>query len=111
MHINALYGRWWTVFGRKKPAFWPSKRGLAPVMVGISRSPVWHFVDENQRHDYRTDVRRFEVYASNLGNEEKKVELRLQMYVRLAGRNVLQTIGSYGHPSFHFHVLYGALPV
>lgn len=49
-------------------------------MVGISRDPVWHFVDENRRHEHITDIPTFEVYASNLKLEEREVELRLRMY-------------------------------
>jgi beta-mannosidase len=67
-------------FFRKKPAFWTSKRDFAKVIVGISRTPVWHFVDENKRSEHPTDVPKFEVYASNLGMEPLDVELRLRMY-------------------------------
>ena len=67
-------------FWRKKPAFWTSKRDFAPIMVGISRTPVWHFVDENRRHEHPTDIPKFEIFASNLGQEEREVELRLQIY-------------------------------
>ena len=49
-------------------------------MVGISRTPVWHFVDENRRHEHPTDIPKFEIYASNLGIEDCEVELRLRMY-------------------------------
>ena len=67
-------------FWRKKPAFWTSKRDFAPIMIGISRSPAWHFVDENKRHEHPTDIPEFEIYASNLEMEDREVELRLRMY-------------------------------
>jgi beta-mannosidase len=67
-------------FWRKKPAFWTSKRDFAPICVGISRTPVWHFVDENKRSEHLTDIPTFEVYASNLSLQEREVELRLRMY-------------------------------
>lgn len=67
-------------FWRKKPAFYTTKRDFSPIMLGISRSPVWHFVDENRRHEHPTDIPTFQVYASNLLQEEQKVELRLRMY-------------------------------
>ena len=67
-------------FFRKKPAFWTSKRDFAKVILGISRTPVWHFVDENKRSDHPTDIPKFEIYASNLGMEGLDVELRLRMY-------------------------------
>ena len=67
-------------FFRKKPAFWTSKRDFAKVVVGISRTPVWHFVDENKRSEHPTDIPKFEIYASNLGMQELDVELRLRMH-------------------------------
>jgi beta-mannosidase len=63
---------------RPKPAFFTTTRAFAPLSVGIARTPVWHFVDENDRHD--TDIPTFEVWGSNLKVEERKVELRLRMY-------------------------------
>lgn len=67
-------------FWRKKPAWYTVKRDFAEIMVGISRTPVWHFVDENKRHGHPTDIPTFEIYASNLGVSDKEVELRLRMY-------------------------------
>ena len=67
-------------FFRKKPAFFTVKRDFAPIMVGISRTPTWHFVDENKRHEHTTDIPTYEVYASNLLDAPQEVVLKLRMY-------------------------------
>lgn len=64
----------------KKPAFFTTKRDFAPICIGISRDPVWHFVDENSRHDHPTDIPTFEVYVSSFLQEDSDVELRMRMY-------------------------------
>lgn len=67
-------------FFRKKPAFWTTKRDFSKLMVGVSRKPIWHFVEEAKRSEHTTDIPKFEIYASNIGVEEVQVELRLRMY-------------------------------
>jgi beta-mannosidase len=71
---------------RPKPAWFTTTRAFAPVTVGIARTPVWHFVDENNRHE--TDVPTFQIWGSNLNIEEVKVELRLRMFDVAKGREV-----------------------
>ncbi len=63
---------------RPKPAFFTTTRAFAPVSVGIARTPVWHFIDENNKHE--TDIPTFEVWGSSFKAEKLEVELHLKMY-------------------------------
>ena len=63
---------------RPKPAFFTTTRAFAPLSVGIARTPTWHFIDENNKHE--TDVPIFEVWASSFKIDKQEVELHLRMY-------------------------------
>ena len=63
---------------RPKAAFFTTTRAFAPLSVGIARIPVWHFIDENNKHD--TDIPTFEVWGSSFMMEEQEIELHLRMY-------------------------------
>lgn len=67
-------------FWRKKPAFYTVKRDFAPITVGVARRPVWHFVEENKRHEHVTDIPSYEIYASNLTLQKREVVVTLRMY-------------------------------
>jgi beta-mannosidase len=63
---------------RPKAAFYTTRRAFAPISVGISRTPVWHYLDEND--PFPTNIPTFEIWGSSFHTEKREVELRLRMY-------------------------------
>jgi beta-mannosidase len=63
---------------RPKAAFYTTRRAFAAVTVGMSRTPVWHYLDE--RDPFPTNIPTFEIWGSNFHMKEQEIELRLQMY-------------------------------
>ncbi|KAF9890331.1 hypothetical protein FE257_005997 [Aspergillus nanangensis] len=65
-------------YHRRKPAFYTSARAFAPVSVGITRTPFWHFVDND--NPITTHIPRYELWGSSFLNNPIALELRVRAY-------------------------------
>lgn len=68
---------------RPKPSFYTIRRAFAPISVGIERSPVSRWVDEDNPRD--SDIPTFSIFAHNTTAKDVRATLMLKAYDFHAG--------------------------
>ena len=65
-------------FMRPKPAFYSIRRTFAPISVGVERTPLSRWIDED--HPRESEIPSFSVFAHNTTTSDRSCELLIQTY-------------------------------